>query len=395
MLCLFVSGMAGRLCRAETKTIAVDYESSTGTIDIVLGIEGNPVRWTHAYGLVDMATKMHDLRITHNRTANDEHSHPTTFEGIFPDWRAEWWTASDEPFEATANYNFDNANHTTPVPGTYTYAYFHSTDGKIDDSVNKGFSPLFTLGTRQDTFDWWHRFHTLGYTYFPNPIPDTDDARRKVAIVSEKTLRHYNEEWHNGRSNGIEFWEVWNEPEMSDMWAGDAIQFRKLYRAIAERFRGTRSSPIRPEVKIGGCALAWTVPPTEYHRNLSRDFCENLLQYCNSNDVPVDFYSWHHYGGLQAESAPSTLTVWFGGNAWVYLNAAKRIRQALDNNGYTDALSICDEWNSLVNQNNPYHDTDLAAAFTACAFMYMDYADVYMASYFPCVGTWGLWDEYT
>ena len=167
VLCLFLSGMAGRLCRAETKTIAVDYESSTGTIDIVLGIEGNPVRWTHAYGLVDMAAKMHDLRITHNRTANGEHSHPTTFEGIFPDWRAEWWTASDEPFEATANYNFDNANHTTPVPGTCTYAYFHSTDGKIDDSVNKGFSPLFTLGTRQDTFDWWHRFHTLGYTYSP------------------------------------------------------------------------------------------------------------------------------------------------------------------------------------------------------------------------------------
>ncbi len=382
---------------AATKAISVDAAQSDGVIDIILGIDRNPIRWTNTLGLVDLATKFHDLKITHLRThgIDEEHSHPTNYEGIFPDWQPAWWTGSDAPFDATANYNFDNANHVTPVTGTYTYVYFHSTDGKLDDIVNNDFKPFFRLGLGIDKFNWWHRFHTLGYTYFPNPIPDTDDARRKVAIVSENILRHYNEGWHNGFNHDIEFWEVWNEPDIPEMWAADGIQFRKLYRAIATRFRGTRSNPIRPPVKIGASALAWTVPPTGYHVNKSREYCEDLLSYCNANDVPVDFFSWHHYGGLQAETAPSTLTIWFGGNAWLYLNAAKRVRQALDNNGYPDALSICNEWNSLVNQDNPYHNTNLAAAFTACAFIYMDYADVYMASYFPCVGSWGLWDDYT
>lgn len=166
-----------------------------------------------------------------------------------------------------------------------------------------------------------------------------------------------------------------------------------MYAAIATRVRGPRSDPRRPDLKIGPCARAWTLYPTGHHRDLSRQFCETLMQYCRDHDAPMDFYSWHQYGGLQAQTGPSTLTIWFGGNAWTYLESARRIRNALQTYGFGTALSICNEWNSLCNQDNPYHNTNLAAAFTACVLMYLDYADVYMQNYWPMVNTWGLFDN--
>lgn len=392
------------LCLAETKTISVDYESGTGTIDIVLGANRNPLRWLNSLGLVDMTDKLHDVGITTLRTHGiaEDHSHPTNLEGIFPDWQSDWWDGSNDPYLDPANYNFDNAQHTTPIPGTYTYVYEQSTDFKIADIIDNGFAPVFRIG--YSTIDnKWDRFDHLGYTYMPNPIPDSDSAREKTAQVCEHIVKHYNEGWHNGYEHGIEFWEVWNEADMQGMWGADlnsteystalangtlSLQFKKMYAAIATQIRGTQSNPMRPEVKIGTCALAWTQYPTAYHLDKSRQFCEELLQYCRDHDVPLDFYSWHQYGGMVGANLS------FGGNAYTYLGSAKRIRDALDANGFANSLSICDEWNSLIDQNNPYHDSFLAEAFTAEVLMYLDYANVYMANYWPMARGWGLFDEY-
>ena len=35
----------------------------------------------------------------------------------------------------------------------------------------------------------------------------------KFAIVCEHIIRHYNEGWANGFHLGIEYWEIWNEPD--------------------------------------------------------------------------------------------------------------------------------------------------------------------------------------
>lgn len=392
-------------CQAAIKDVSVDYASTNGNIDIVLGTDSSPNCWLNGpRTVVDMGPKLHDVGAMTLRTHGiGDHSHPTNLEGIFPDWRSEWWTGSNAPFLDSANYNFDNSKFSYPLPGAGTYIYQQSTDGKIDDMIQKGFSPFFRLGDSPNVWGWWSRFSYLGYTYVPNPIPDTDAARERVAIVCENILKHYNENWFNGRQNGIEFWEVWNEPDIKESWGKDAtnydymamsVHYQKLYAAVATKFRGTRTNPIRPGVKIGACGLAWTEYPTGYHRDLSQQFCEVLLGYCSSHNVPLDFYSWHEYGGMQAATAPGVNTIWYGGNAWTYLKAAKRVRSALTSYGYPNALSICNEWNSLCNQDNPYHDTCLAAAFTANVLMYLDYADVYMANYFPQAGIWGLFDDY-
>lgn len=399
-------------CEGTTKNVSLDYATTNGSIDIVMGIDRCPKRWiSNAVGVVDMTAKLKDVGATTFRThgIDEDHSHPTNLEGIFPDWKNEWWSGGNDPFLNSANYNFDNAKYSTSVPGQNTYSYGFSSDGKIDNIYSNGFNALFRLGYRPNTDNKWARFVYEGFTYMPNPIPDTDSARDKVAIVCENIEKHYNEGWYNGKQYGIQFWEVWNEPDLKDMWGRDlsstdysnaisnktlSPQFQKLYAAIATRFRGTRSNPIRPDVKIGPCALAWTLYPQNYHKTKSEQFCEELLSYCNSRDVPVDFYSWHEYGGLQATTDPGVTTVFYGGNAYTYLEAAKRVKTALQTYGYPNALSICDEWNSLCNGSNPYHDSYLAAAFTANVFMYMDYADVYMANYFPQANSWGLFDEY-
>ena len=405
LLCFALALLPLAACQAAVKNVSVDYSSTNGSIDIIIGLDRNPNRWLGGPGtVVDMGPKLHDIGAMTLRThgVDEDHSHPTNLEGIFPDWRSEWWTGNNDPFLDTANYNFDNSKFSYSIPGANNYVYAHSTDGKIDDIVQKGFAPLFRLGYRTPDSKW-QRFSYLGYTYMPNPIPDTDTAREKVAIVCESILKHYNENWFSGRQYGIQFWEVWNEPDLKGMWGNDltsydyvtlSVQFQKLYAAIATKYRGTRTNPIRPEIKIGPCAIAWTEYPTGYHKDKSQQFCEVLLGYCNSHNVPVDFYSWHEYGGMQAATAPGVTTIWYVGNAWTYLNAAKRIRTALASNGYPNALSIIDEWNSLCNQDNPYHDSCLAAAFTANVMMYLDYAGVYMSNYFPQANTWGIFDEY-
>jgi len=80
------------------------------------------------------------------------------------------------------------------------------------------------------------------------------------------------------------FFEVWNEPNLGGpeapmgFWGGTMEEYFRLYEYAA---RGLKA--VDPRLRIGGPATS------------ANSWIPEFLEFCRSNDVPVDFVSTHHY----------------------------------------------------------------------------------------------------
>ena len=140
---------------------------------------------------------------------------------------------------------------------------------------------------------------------------------KKWAVICEHIIRHYNEGWANGFHWNIEYWEIWNEPDLgTQTWQGTKEQFFELYRIAAIHLK-----KCFPSLKIGGPALA-------YNLNWLEDFLKSMT---SGEYVPIDFLSWHIYAKLPEQVRHKSCA----------------IRKMLDSYGYNNAESILNEWNYL------------------------------------------------
>lgn len=142
---------------------------------------------------------------------------------------------------------------------------------------------------------------------------------KKWAIICEHIIKHYNYGWANGFHYGIEYWEIWNEPDLNkdddknkSTWGGTAAQFYELYNIAAVHLKTTF-----PELKIGGPAIAMS-----YNSEWLQGFFGSLK-------MKPDFFSWHVY----ARDVDWVVTL------------IRRMRGILDDLGYTDVECILNEWN--------------------------------------------------
>jgi len=182
-------------------------------------------------------------------------------------------------------------------------------------------------------------FFRLGQTIEHGPkkygaMPPKDYA--KWARVCEHVIRHYNEGWGWGAdaapttrnvewSNqfGIEYWEIWNEPDLDApdgrwrtnprTWGGSEEEFFKLYETAAKHLKAAF-----PRLKIGGPALCGRL-----------DWGERFLARCRDHQAPLDFFSWHVYA-----TEPKTIA-----------DKCDAVRALMDKYGFGAAESILDEWN--------------------------------------------------
>ena len=114
---------------------------------------------------------------------------------------------------------------------------------------------------------------------------------------------------------GIEYWEIWNEPDFNDKcWTGTPEEFYDFF-ATAAKYLKARF----PSLKIGGPAVCG------YNEQWLDAFFEKMRE----ENVPMDFYSWHCYGSKVSD----------------FTSDARRHRAMLDRHGYTDTESILNEWN--------------------------------------------------
>ena len=210
---------------------------------------------------------------------------------------------------------------------------FTECDRVIASIVDTGMEPFFRLG-----ISW------------SNPVTDHDHLTppadyTKWSQICEHIILHYNEGWANGFHYGIQYWEIWNEPENSDdiadnhFWIGSDEEFFRLY-DVAAKYLKNRF----PELKIGGygsCGF-YALTKTNAINNGATPrnqyfivYYQNFLNYIQAHGSPMDFFTWHSY----------TTT---GKNA-MYI---PYVKETLAEAGYGDAEIICDEWNYNPMEND-------------------------------------------
>lgn len=199
---------------------------------------------------------------------------------------------------------FPNFDADPADPASYDFA---CTDESILATLDAGTETFFRLGQSIE-----HQIKKHG------TVPPKDF--HKWAVICEHIIRHYNEGWADGLHLNIQYWEIWNEPDLDEddcpnkrTWGGTQAQFYDLYEITAKHLKGCF-----PNLKIGGPALAFRL-----------EWGEDFLKNMQKRNVPIDFFSWHMYTTHPTDVA----------------ELAEKIHGFLVKYGYGDAESILNEWN--------------------------------------------------
>ena len=203
------------------------------------------------------------------------------------------------PYAHDISKIFRNFDADENDPESYDFA---CTDESLFCTLDAGTKIFFRLG---ESIEHQIKKHAV--------IPPKDF--HKWARICEHVIRHYNEGWADGFNLDIEYWEIWNEPNLRPQcWTGTDEQFFDLYEITAKHLKSCF-----PHLKIGGPAVAGGEPV----------FTEPFLSEMRKRDVPIDFFSWHLYAKEPRE----------------IMDRAKEVQALLDKYGYSDAEHNINEWN--------------------------------------------------
>lgn len=257
---------------------------------------------------------------------------------------------------------FPNFDADPKDPASYDFA---CTDESILATLDAGTETFFRLGQTIE-----HQVKKHG------TIPPKDF--QKWAVICEHIIRHYNYGWADGFNLNIEYWEIWNEPDLDPddstnkrTWGGTKSQFFDFYETAAKHLKACF-----PELKIGGPALAGD-------EKWATDFINEIKK----RNVPLDFFSWHIYC-----TEPKQLT-----------DKAERMRKLLDDNGYKSSESILNEWNYVKGWVEEFTDSIKTiigmkgAAFTMACMSAAQQSSIDMLMYYDTRPSrfCGLFDYYT
>ena len=191
---------------------------------------------------------------------------------------------------------------------------FEPTDKYIRTTLDAGTKIFYRLGA------------SIEHDYkFGTKVPP-DFA--KWARICEHIIRHYNEGWADGFEYGIDYWEIWNEPECANSptnhpcWQGTDEEFIELYCVAA-----THLKKCFPNLKIGGPAFC----SSKMDVQMRVDFLDRVAR----ENIPLDFYSYH----------------WYGNEIEKLANCIKIAREELDKRGLTETETILNEWNYIRGWN--------------------------------------------
>ena len=152
---------------------------------------------------------------------------------------------------------------------------FEPTDSYVANTYAAGTKVFYRLGASIEH----------GYKYGTYPPRDFG----KWARICEHIIRHYNEGWADGFNYGIEYWEIWNEPDnykadgANPCWQGTPDEFIDFYEVVSKHLKSCF-----PSLKIGGPAFCSSF----YQKD---DFKLNFLKAVKERNMPLDFYSFHGY----------------------------------------------------------------------------------------------------
>ena len=311
---------------AQDRAVTIDASNTVQQQFPLLGTNAGPHKMRAPANPVDLSDVFHDWGINAIRT--HDYYGPCDWYTIFPDWNAD--------------------------PASPSSYYFATTDSIIQQITDGGFETLFRLGVS------WRGRNPLPINDPPGTIRDANGTViheadsgdfAKFAEICKRIVMHYNDGWANGFRYGIKRWEIWNEPAVREQfWTGTPLQFFQMFKAVASALK-----TYDPALLVGGPGLAG---------QFNSAYLGGLIGYCKTNAIPLDFYSWHTYGGR-----PERI------NPYVLYSSALLVRETLDAAGFTSTASYCDEWNAGINWSNFSHSGRGAAYFIG-ALIYQTLAGV-------------------
>lgn len=208
------------------------------------------------------------------------------------------------PYSHDITCIFPNFDADPYCPESYDFA---CTDEAILVALEAGTQTFFRLGQTIE-----HQIKKHG------TIPPRDF--KKWAVICEHIIRHYTQGWADGFHHDMQYWEIWNEPDLNKdeslnkrCWGGTKAQFFDLYEIAAKHLKGCF-----PHLKIGGPAISGKL-----------DWAENFLCEMQKRNVPMDFFSWHIYCVEPAKM----------------LQRAQAIKDLLVKYGYGHVETVLNEWN--------------------------------------------------
>ena len=325
--------------------IIVDFNKVSGKIKVMHAVNNGPhvTRGDQVRGNQDYyrAARIPYAR-THDAAFHAQYGgeHSVDIQAIFPN------------FDADVN-----------DPQSYDFA---CTDKYISEIYEFGTKPFYRLGSKIE-----HYVKKFG-TFPPKDY-------KKWAQICEHIIAHYTEGWADGFKYDLEYWEIWNEPDLDPdnspnkrCWQGTEAEFAEFY-TVAATYLKNRF----PNLKFGGPAIAW-----------NEDWLERFFERIKDKHPPMDFLSWHWYGVEPNEMSKK----------------GTRISKIAKRYGYGDAESILNEWNYVRGWGDEFVysiETMISikgACFTsACMAAAQKNPNIDMLMYYdarPCAMN-GLFDFYT
>ena len=268
--------------------ITVDFSKDCGVVKPMHSVNNGPV---YKFATDQRVTNIHHYRAagipyarTHDASFCSTYGgeHTVDVNMIFTDWSKD---ATD--------------------PASYDFAL---TDEYLRVIEAGGAKVYYRLGTKIE--HWSKKYNTL---------PPADF--KKWAVVCEHIIRHYTEGWADGFNMNIEYWEIWNEPDLDPddsthkrCWGGTAKQFYEFYCVVHKHLKSCF-----PHLKIGGPACA----------RFYEDWLDGFFSEMKKWGIVPDFFSWHIYAATVEEEQ----------------ERIRAVRDILDRYGFTETESILNEWN--------------------------------------------------
>jgi xylan 1,4-beta-xylosidase len=220
----------------------------------------------------------------------------------------------------------------------YNYQYI---DVLYDYILSIGMKPFVelsfmpnALASGNQTVFWWKA----------NRTPPKDYNKWKDLIAN--LTKHWTERYGEAEVKTWYF-EVWNEPNLNSFWTGTQDDYFKLYNYTVQAIKN-----INPAYKVGGPASA------------GARWVPEMIQYCDKNNVPIDFIATHSYGvkhGFLDENGNGGTILYCDKNT--VSGDVINSRQQIKNSAKPNLELHYTEWSASYTPSDPIHDSYHEAAF--------------------------------
>jgi len=199
--------------------------------------------------------------------------------------------------------------------------------------VELGFMPT-ALASGSKTLFWWRG----------NVTPPKDYGKWEALV--RNMAQHWTDRYGADEVNTWYF-EVWNEPNLGDFWAGTQQDYFKLYQYAA---KGIKS--VNTHYKVGGPASAGAA------------WIPEMIDFCHKNNVPIDFASTHSYGVNQGflDEMGNSGTV-LSKDPKAVSGDVLRSRDEINKSAIPKIELHYTEWSSSYTPADPVHDSYHQAAY--------------------------------